>query len=45
MASGFAYFNHMFELSSYSILGMDVERYLIDSIELELDKIIKKCNN
>lgn len=45
MASGFAYFNHMFELSSYSILGMDVERYWIDSIEVELNKIIKKCNN
>lgn len=45
MTSGFAYFNHIFELSSYSILGMDVEQYWIDSVEVELDKIIKKCNN
>lgn len=45
MTSGFSNFNHMFELSSYSIFGMDVERYWIDSIEVEIDKIIKKCNN
>ncbi len=45
MTSGFSNFNRMFELSSYSMFGMDAEQYWIDSVEVELDKIIKKCNN